>query len=142
MSTPSPTQLSTWGASLREIDPDSLIPDEDGAKVRWFLGDNGTELFVWSHGEAAPHHLQLVFARVSVEWETGKGLMTGTFRSQGSSTGGRYDPYLLSIGQTVDLEVCAAASTLLAASKVPPELRRPLDEALTQASATPKPAGG
>ena len=28
---PSLEQLEQWGSSLREIDPESLIPDEDGA---------------------------------------------------------------------------------------------------------------
>ncbi len=123
---PTDEQLAAWGASLREIDPSSLIPDEDGAAVRWYLGDNGTELFAWSFGDAAPHHLQLVFARVSVEWSTQAGLVTGTFKSGGTSSGGRYDPYLLSIGQQADTDVCASARRLLAASKVDARVIGPL----------------
>ena len=31
---PADEQLALWGGSMREIDPSSLIPDEDGARVR------------------------------------------------------------------------------------------------------------
>jgi hypothetical protein len=132
---PTDEQLEGWGASMREIDPSSLIPDEDGAKVRWYLGDNGTELFAWSHGDAVPHHLQLVFARVSVEWSTQAGLITGTFKTGGTSSGGRYDPYLLSVGQQIDAEVCKSARTLLDATRIEEEVIAPLVAAL---KATPK----
>ncbi|MBS1153549.1 MAG: hypothetical protein H6Q89_5247 [Myxococcaceae bacterium] len=131
---PSDEQLALWGASMREIDPASLIPDEDGARVRWFLGDNGTELFAWSHGEAGPHHLQLVFARVSVEWSTQRGLITGTFKTGSTSSGGRYDPYLLSVGQQIDPEVCASARKLLERSVVDAKVTAPLVQALAHAS--------
>lgn len=127
---PSKEQLQQWGTSLREIDPSSLIPDEDGARVHWYLGDNGTELFAWSHGAAVPHHLQLVFARVSVEWTSDKGLITGTFKSGSTSSGGRYDPYLLSVGQQVDPEVCGLALALLDCARIDDAVIRPLVAAL------------
>ena len=127
---PTDEQLKQWGLSLREIDPSSLIPDEDGSQVRWVLGDNATELFAWSHPDAGPHHLQLVFSRVSVEWDTTRGLVTGTFRDGSSAMGGRYDPYLLSIGQRVDLDVCSAALVLLGAATVDESFRAPLLQAL------------
>lgn len=132
--TPTQAQLEGWGRSLREIDPESLMGDDDGAKVRWFLGDNGTELYVWSFPPKPAHHLQLVFARVSVEWSREKGLSTGTFSSGSTSTGGRYDPYLLSVGTSVDPHVCAAALVVLGASKVPAELWADLGAALKAAS--------
>ncbi len=127
---PSRDQLQKWGTSLREIDPSSLIPDEDGARVHWYLGENGTELFAWSHGEQPPHHLQLVFARVSVEWTNEKGLITGTFKSGATSSGGRYDPYLLSVGQQVDPEVCDFALQLLDCARVNEATIAPLVTAL------------
>jgi hypothetical protein len=130
---PTPEQLQQWGASMREIDPSSLNKDEDGASVRWFLGDNGTELFAWCHGANPPHHLQLVFARVSVEWEDKRGLMTGAFKGGSSTAGGRYDPYLLSTGAQANTEVSQSALTLLKASKVPAELIAPLVGALEKA---------
>lgn len=137
MTTPAPTaaQLQQWGASMREIDPSSLNKDEDGASVRWFLGDNGTELFAWHHGEKPPHHLQLVFARVSVEWEDERGLITGNFKGGSSTAGGRYDPYLLSTGAQTSSDVCQAALELLKASKVPKELMSPLLAVLEKALA-------
>lgn len=136
MSVPPPTadQLQQWGASLREIDPSSLNKDEDGALVRWFLGDNGTELFAWCHEAGPPHHLQLVFARVSVEWEGQRGLTTGSFKAGSSTAGGRYDPYLLSTGAQTNAEVCRSALALLKASKVPAELLSPLLAALEKAA--------
>jgi hypothetical protein len=131
---PSDDQLEQWGTSLREIDPASLVPDEDGARVRWYLGDNGTELFVWTHGEEPPHHVQLVFAHVSVEWSIHKGLITGTFKTGSATAGGRYDPYLLSIGQQVDEEVCALALQLLKKATIDSRSTAPLIGALEQAA--------
>lgn len=132
MSQPSPDQLKAWGTSLREIDPSSLMQD-DGLKVRWFLGDNATELYCWVHADGRPDHLQLVFSRVSVEWSEKKGLTTGTFQVGGSMAGGRYDPYLLSVGKEVDLEVCVAALTLLQSSSVDQALCKPMVDALSAA---------
>ena len=134
---PSDEQLAQWGLSLREIDPASLVPDEDGARVRWYLGDNGTELFAWSHGEDAPHHLQLVFARVSVEWSSQRGLVTGAFRTGATSSGGRYDPYMLSVGQQIDPEVCDSARKLLERCAIEAGVTAPLVKALTTALALP-----
>lgn len=130
MSKPTPETLKTWGASLREIDPSSLMQDEEGLKVRWYLGDSATELYCWVHPDGRPDHMQLVFSRVSVEWSVKRGLTTGTFQAGGSMAGGRYDPYLLSVGKEVDLEVCEAAMTLLSSSHVDAALSRPMVDAL------------
>ena len=138
---PTADQLRQWGASLREIDPTSLNKDEDGASVRWWLGDNGTELFAWCHPARPPHHLQLVFARVSVEWEDQRGLITGSFKGGSSTAGGRYDPYLLSVGAQANAEVCQSALELLKASRVDPAMLGPMVAALEKAiSASPPPA--
>ncbi len=130
MSKPTPETLKAWGASLREIDPSSLVQDETGLKVRWYLGDSSTELYCWVHPDGRPDHLQLVFARVSVEWSEKKGLLTGTFQAGGSMAGGRYDPYLLSVGKEVDREVCEAALTMLKASSIDASLVKPMVDAL------------
>ncbi|MBL8956511.1 MAG: hypothetical protein JNK82_37395 [Myxococcaceae bacterium] len=131
MSRPTPENLKAWGASLREIDSSALV-QEEGLKVRWYLGDSSTELYCWVHADGRPDHLQLVFARVSVEWGEKKGLTTGTFQAGGSMAGGRYDPYLLSVGKEVDREVCEAALTLLKASTIDPGLVKPLVDGLVR----------
>ncbi len=139
MSRPAEDQLLRYGQSLREIDPTTLLPDEEGAVVRWFLGDNGTELFAWNHPPHAPHHIQLVFARISVEWVASSGLTTGAFAASTATAGGRYDPYLLTIEAAVDPEVCRAALVLLGACKIDAEISGPLIKALEGALA-PAPA--
>jgi hypothetical protein len=131
MSKPTPEVLKQWGASMREIDPSSLVHD-DGLKVRWYLGDNATELYCWIKPDGTADHLQLVFHKVSVEWSNTKGLTTGTFQSGASMAGGRYDPYLLSVGKEVDVEVCEAALTLLQSSNIDAGLYKPMIEALTK----------
>ena len=133
MMRPTDENLRKWGASLREIDPSMLAEDEEGP-VRWFLGDNGTELFVWALPGHPPHHIQLVFARVSVEWELKKGLATGRFSSNVSTMGGRYDPYLLNVAHSVDPEVCRAALTLLSEARIDPTVLSTLLRALEGAS--------
>jgi hypothetical protein len=129
MNKPTPENLKAWGASLREIDPSSLV-QEEGLKVRWYLGESSTELYCWVHPDGRPDHLQLVFARVSVEWGEKKGLTTGTFQAGGSMAGGRYDPYLLSVGKEVDREMCEAALTLLKASTIDAGLVKPMVDGL------------
>lgn len=132
---PSDEQLRKLGGTLREIDPATLQADPDEGKVRWFLGDNGTEIFVWAHPAEAPHHIQLVFSRISVEWSRTTGLMTGTFNVGSSTMGGRYDPYLLRLGIHVDPEVCRAALMLLKDTLIDPSAISPLLEALENALA-------
>lgn len=138
MSRPTDDQLKALGASMRGIDPSTLMPDEEGSKVRWFLGDNATELFAWIRAGAPPHHVQLVFARVSAEWDQAAGLTTGTFSSGSATAGGRYNPYLLTVGQSVDAEVCRAALLLLQSSKVDAAVAQPFIGAL-EAVLKPKP---
>lgn len=135
MSKPTADMLKTWGASLREIDPKSLVQDDEGLKVRWYLGDNATELYAWIHPDGTPDHMQLVFSRVSVEWSTKKGLTTGTFQSGSSTAGGRYDPYLLATGKEVDVEVCEAAKVLLSSSPIEAVLLSPILAALAKIKA-------
>lgn len=131
-SRPSDDQLRKLGASLREIDPSTLQSDPEEGTVRWFLGDSGTEIFVWLHQLQPPHHIQLVFARVSVEWSAKGGLLTGTFKESASMLGGRYDPYLLTLGRVVDPEVCRAAVLLLSAASLPEPVLDPLRTALDE----------
>ncbi len=129
---PSDEQLKSMGGTLREIDPSTLQSDPEEGAVRWFLGDNGTEIFAWTHGDGPPHHIQLVFARVSVEWNQKTGLLTGTFNASSATSGGRYDPYLLTVGRQVDPEVCRAALRLLSAATIDSQVVRPLARALEE----------
>jgi hypothetical protein len=127
---PPDDQLKQLGGSLREIDPSALAPDPEGGQVRWFLGAEGTEVYVCARSCQSPHHVQLVFSRVSVEWNDRKGLLTGTFRDAPTTAGGRYDTYILTVGQAVDPEVCSAALVLLEASTVERATIDPLISAL------------
>lgn len=128
---PSPAQLEAWGASLREIDPSLLQEDPESGPVRWFLGDSGCEVFVWLDGQGAPHHLQLVFSRITVDWTADAGLQTGSFQGTSSTMGGRYDGYLLRERDVRDdRAVFRAARSLLRASTTGQELFAPLLTAL------------
>jgi hypothetical protein len=118
---------------LREIDPGTLQADPEEGAVRWFLGERGTELFVWTREPPEPFHVQLVFARLQLEWTHEQGLVSRHFRSGGSTAGGRYDAYLLTPDEALDLEVCAGARTLLLAAPVPEPLRAPVLRALERA---------
>ncbi len=97
--------------------------------MRWYLGDNATELYAWIAPDGKPDHMQLVFSRVSVEWSH-KGLTTGTFHAGSSTIGGRYDPYLLAIGKEIDADVCDAAAMLLQSSAIDLPLIQPMLDAL------------
>ncbi len=141
MTAPSNEHLEKLGASMREIDPGALQPDADGSEVRWFLGEDGTELFTWTRAGKPPHHVQLVFSRVSVEWNEQKGLVTGSFPDSTAIAGGRYDLYVLKMGTSIDAEVCRAALTLLRASPVDKGPCAPLIAAL-EASAQAPPSQG
>ncbi len=133
MTRPTDEQLRRMGGSLREIDPGALVPDDDGSNVRWFLGDGATELFTWTHAGKPPHHIQLVFARVSAQWDERSGLSTGTFQGEPSTAGGRFDPYLVTMATRIDPDVCRAALTLLQASPLSSEVIGPLVHSLEQA---------
>lgn len=132
---PSDEQLQKLGSTLREIDPATLQADPDEGKVRWFLGDSATEIFVWAHPGEPPHHTQLVFSRVSVEWSRKAGLITGTFDAGSSTLGGRYDPYLLTLGMSANPVVCRAALLLLKEARIDAAAIAPLIESLESALA-------
>lgn len=117
MTPPSEAQLVRIGESLREIDPSTLQQDDDEGPVRWFLGDSGTEIFAWLDGEGRAQHVQLVFARVSVDWSLSEGLKTGSFSGGSAIAGGRYDGYLMQVAQRADPDVCRAALTMMRAAR-------------------------
>lgn len=134
MNAPSEAQLVKLGESLREIDPSTLQQDDENGPVRWFLGDAGTELFAWLDAAGRAQHVQLVFARISVEWLEERGLTTGSFSKTPASAGGRYDAYVMEEMGSVDPLVCRAALTLMKAMRAAEELFSPFVEALRQAS--------
>lgn len=133
MIAPNQDLLQRLGRSLREIDPSMLHPDPEEGPVRWFQGEGGTEITAWTDADGKPHHVQLVFTRVSVEWSVARGLLTGAFDKKGSTAGGRYDPYLLQVGAGVDPDVCRAALILIEASDISADVREPLRTALIRA---------
>ena len=137
MTRPTPEILKQLGVSLREIDPSHLMQeDESGLKVRWYLGDNATELYAWTvPATGEPDHVQLVFAGVSVEWSLARGLATGAFKTGSSTMGGRYDPYLLASAGGVDRDVCEAALLVLRSSAIDARLTAALVKALGAAVA-------
>lgn len=135
MSRPPDEVLTRLGRSLREIDPSTLHPDPEEGPVRWFLGESGTEITAWVDEQGTPRHIQIVFARVSLEW-TERGVVTGTFDPKGTTAGGRYDPYLLRVGAGVDEDVCRAAITLLEAASIDDAVKRPVLQALHQVVAS------
>lgn len=128
-----PEQLRRLGEGLREIDPGALQADPEEGAVRWFLGERGTELFAWTRVGPEPEHVQLIFARLQLEWTRAEGLVTRHFRAGGSTAGGRYDAYLLTPDQALDREVCAGAHVLLSASAVPKSVAAPVLRALERA---------
>ncbi len=127
---PTAEQIERLAASLREIDPGALQEDPAEGKVRWFQGEGGTEIFVWAHPDQPPHHIQLVFADVSVEWSQKGGLLTGSFAETATTMGGRHDPYVMRLERVADMEVCRAALQLLSTCRVEPRLLQPLVDAL------------
>ena len=50
----------------------------------WLRGDGPSDLFIWKYKDEAISKLQLILMNTFIEWEDGKGLMTGTVRTQRS----------------------------------------------------------
>ena len=135
---PSDDALARLGRSLREIDPSTLQDDPELGPVRWWMGEGGTELFAWGPRGEPPRHLQLVFAKVSLDWSHEDGLKTGAFQASGPATaGGRYDPYYMHLGPHADPDVCRAAAVLLQASAVDASVLSPLLGLLGASAAAP-----
>ena len=50
----------------------------------WLRGDGPSDLFLWKYKDEAISKFQLILMNNFIEWEDGKGLMTGTVRTQRS----------------------------------------------------------
>ena len=50
----------------------------------WLRGDGPSDLFLWKYKDEAISKFQLILMNTFIEWEDGKGLMTGTVRTQRS----------------------------------------------------------
>jgi hypothetical protein len=134
MNLPPVETLAQLGKTMREIDPSALQHDDEEGPVRWFLGDSGTELFAWGGSDSAPaKHLQLIVARMQVEWTERTGLTAAPFRQAGTSMGGRYDTYLLGRDRALDRQLIEGARALLDSANIPAPLVAPMRSALEQA---------
>jgi hypothetical protein len=117
------------GASLREIDPSALQSDPDEGDLRWFQGDQGTELFTWARLQGVDH-AQLVLDDQTVDWSERTGVSTGHLALGIAPLGGRYDRYVVRPERRQDLHICRAALTLLRASPLASEAAAPFVRAL------------
>jgi hypothetical protein len=113
-------ELQALGSSLREIDPSALQSDPDEGDLRWFQGEQGTELFIWARLQGVDH-VQLVLQDQTVDWNERTGVSTGHLSLGAAPLGGRYDRYVVQPARGQDLTLCRAALTLLQASPLAAE---------------------
>lgn len=63
------------------LDLDYDIPNDLNL---WLRGDGPSDLFIWKYKDEAISKFQLILMNSFIEWEDGRGLMTGTVRTQRS----------------------------------------------------------
>ncbi|MBI4577996.1 MAG: hypothetical protein HY722_17175 [Planctomycetes bacterium] len=116
------------GASLREVTAVPFLPPTPQTRVRWFQGDEGTQVFVLEDLAGRVLQSELHFLDYLVLWEEGpRRLRVGRLQRGTSRPGlGRVDPATVDYFQVPPFKALRAAHRILDACALPGEVRDPL----------------
>lgn len=78
------------GFSMREIDGAKLRSEHPDLKMRWFQGDDGTQIFLWQTKDGENRIQEFYFLDYVVSWNKNEaGIKTGTIKSKKGGSYGR-----------------------------------------------------
>ncbi|MBI3039882.1 hypothetical protein HYY75_12685 [bacterium] len=113
------------GVSLREISATSLKSDDPNLKLRWFQGEEGTQVFLWQTLEGDVVKEEFYFFKYMITWNNnGNKLQTGYVNeSVGKSGYGRIDPMSVVFFKVPSHRALRLGKTILEISCLPPEAK-------------------
>ncbi|NLI76521.1 MAG: hypothetical protein GX442_08770 [Candidatus Riflebacteria bacterium] len=123
------------GRSLQEIDASLLKNPDPAMRMRWFQGDEETQLFLWQEPTGAPRKEEFAFLGYTILLDLVKGvLQTGAQRdtSPGKAGFGRSDQSAVAFFATPSYRALRLGGSILESSTLPPEAGDPLGDAISR----------
>ncbi|HNV69104.1 MAG TPA: PilZ domain-containing protein, partial [Candidatus Ozemobacteraceae bacterium] len=113
------------GASLREIKSAQPRAVGKDLRLRWFQGDNGTEVYLWERLDGGLVKEELFFLDYCVSWEeSGDGLRTARVAEGSGRQGyGRMDQSSMVFFRIPSHRALRMGQVILLSSSLPPEVR-------------------
>ena len=108
------------GFSLEEIEASRLKNESQDLKMRWFTGDNGTQILLWQslEGKIVKQEFYFLDYFMSLNQRT-PGLKMGTVKSDGSLGFGRIAPESIAFFNIPSYRALKLGKTILKFSKLP-----------------------
>ncbi|NCB39377.1 MAG: hypothetical protein EOM80_11475 [Erysipelotrichia bacterium] len=112
------------GHSLREIDTAKLKNDDPKLRMRWFQGDDSTQIFFWQTVDGENVMQEFYFLDYFISWNKASGgLQTGKIKTESRSNFGRISPDSVAFFHIPPYKALKLGQTILECSKLPPEAR-------------------
>lgn len=119
------------GRSLREIDATALKATGPALRLRWFQGDEGTQLFFWTDGDEGPERLEFYFLDSLVSCEKrGMNLRTAYVRTQALGPVGPADRAAIAYHPSPSYRVVRLGRTIVEHSSLPAPIKSLLEDIL------------
>ncbi|MBF0407369.1 MAG: PilZ domain-containing protein [Candidatus Riflebacteria bacterium] len=111
--------------SLHEISAGALKTDESAMKMRWFQGDENTQVFIWENDAGKPIKVEFYFLDYLIKMDEEKKLVqTGKIREGMPKTGfGRGDASAFAFFNTPSQKTLKIGQTIMEASVIPEPAR-------------------
>lgn len=113
------------GISIQEVASSALQNREPNMKMRWFQGDEGTQIFLWQSLQGEVVTEEYYFLNYVISWDKDqKTLKTGYIRDDSGKTGfGRIDPKAVVFFNVPSHRALKLGKTILENSSLPPEAK-------------------
>ncbi|NLI79905.1 MAG: hypothetical protein GX442_26100 [Candidatus Riflebacteria bacterium] len=119
------------GRSLREIDATALKATDPALRLRWFQGDEGTQLFCWTDGDEGPERMEFYFLDSLVSCEKrGRNLQTAYVRTQALGPVGPADRAAIAYHPAPSYRVLRLGRTIVEHSPLPAPIKNLLEDLL------------
>lgn len=117
------------GFSLREIDAAKLKNDTPELRMRWFQGDDGTQIFLWQTTNGENVRQEFYFLDYFISWKkANEGIKTGIIKETARQGFGRISPDSVAFFHIPSYRALKLGQTILSFANLPIEAKEQLIE--------------
>lgn len=117
------------GHSLREIESAKIRNDTPELRLRWFQGENNTQVFLWQSLDGENVMQEFYFLDYFISWEKDEpGIKTGMIKESERNRFGRLTPESIAFFKVPSYRALKLGQTILAFSRLPSEAKERLVE--------------
>ncbi len=115
------------GFSLREIESARLRNDTPELKMRWFQGEDNTQIFLWQTVSGENVMQEFYFLDYYISWQQDSaGIKTGMIKESARKTFGRLTPDAIAFFKIPSYRALKLGQTILSCSRLPDDAKEKL----------------